>query len=275
MGINIIGMMWNKNEGDILAEIISEAVKHVDLLYIADDGSTDNSWEIITSLKKRYDKIEFIQRNPNKNDPGQRQALLTEIRKRYKSDVWIQIIESDIMIVDTDVREAIEKFAVNDLAVTWQMLNAVRAQGTWAEVDTYPVWDRSIKEIMPLAHRTECMVYTFKNLPDLYYTPVWRPWPSGFSRYTKSKIDIDRREPDSPLLAHYGFRGIKHFQKKYHTMGKRHRRYPTWDLSSLESIEQTVPYFNGQWNGRAYLMGRKSWTSWLENKRRGVWKEEQ
>ena len=36
----IIGMMWNKNEGDILEEIIEAALSRVDTLFVADDGST-------------------------------------------------------------------------------------------------------------------------------------------------------------------------------------------------------------------------------------------
>ena len=266
---NIIGMMWNKNEGDILEEIVIDALPNITSLFFADDGSTDNSWETINSIKKRYsDKIEFIQRNPNRRDPGQRQALLDEIHKRYKPDVWVQVIESDVMLLDSNVDDVIQNNSVDDIAVTWQVLNGVRKPGTWKEIDTYPNWNKSVKEIMPLAHRTECMVYTFKNLPDLYYTELWRPWPSGFSHYSKNKIDIDRREENSPLLAHYGYRGPTHFYKKYAKMGKYHKRYRTWNLSSVESIEKTVPYFNGQWNRNAYLMSREGWTNWLRAKRR-------
>jgi len=35
---NIVGIMWNKNEGDILEEIIRKAVLKVDSLLITDDG---------------------------------------------------------------------------------------------------------------------------------------------------------------------------------------------------------------------------------------------
>jgi glycosyltransferase involved in cell wall biosynthesis len=265
----IVGMMWNRNEGDILAEIITSAMNQVEILYFADDGSVDNSWDIVANTAQRFYKDRLIiQREPNKNDPGQRQALLNKIRERHKpQDSWIQVIESDIMILDTRVEDAL-KFAVNDIAVCWQTLNAVRKAGTWKEVDTYPHWDKSIKGIMPLAHRIEAMVYTYRPLPDLYYNPgLWRPWPSGFSKYSSTPLDPDRREPDSPLLAHYGFRGLKHFKKKYANMGRWHRRYATWDLSSLESIEATVPYFNGQWTNGAYPMSREGWAEWLKQRR--------
>ena len=106
------------------------------------------------------------------------------------------------------------------------------------------------------------MTYTFRPLPDLHYqSGIWRPWPSGFSRYYSGTIDVDQRDADTPLLAHYGFRGPTHFKKKYATMGGRHRRYQTWNLTSRETILQTVPFFNGDWNGKAYPMNRQGWAS--------------
>lgn len=263
MATNIIGMMWNRNEGDILEEIITEAIKHVDLLYIADDGSTDNSWEIIKDMEARTCVI-IPQQYPDRRDPGQRQSLLDTIRLRHKpEDTWVQVIESDIMILDTDVREAIRTRAVGDVAVTWQTLNGVREVGGWDNgEDEYPRWTRSIKEVLPLAHRIENMTYTFRPLPDLYYqSGIWRPWPSGFSRYFKGVVDVDQRDSDAPLLAHYGFRGPTHFKKKYNHMGERHSRYRDWNITSRDAILTTVPYFNGAWNGKAFPMSRQGWAN--------------
>jgi len=265
MSVNVVGMMWNKNEGDILEEIISEAIKHVDLLYVADDGSTDNSWEIIQRAASLDSKI-IIQRDPCIRDPGQRSSLLNKIKERHNPlDTWVQVIESDIMILDTDVREAIRDRAVGDIAVTWQALNAVRPVGTWEEVDLYPNWGMPVKDLMPLAHRMERMVYTFRPMPDLYYTHTWRPWPSGFSRYFKGVVDPDHRDTKTPLLAHYGFRGPTHFKLKYAKMGDKHRRYPSWDLRTKETILATVPMFNGDWNGKAYPMSREGWINRKKN----------
>ena len=255
----IVGMMWNKNEGDILREIIEAALTHVDTLFIADDYSTDNSWDIINSFGTR---IEY-KRN-EKNDPrdvGQRQSLLEEIQKRYKpEDTWVQVIESDIMILDTDIRAALDEFAVGDVAMMWQVCNAVRLPGTWEGHDNYPNWPDSIAALLPYAHRLEQMVYTFRPMPKLAYNlDNWRPWPQGFSHYPAKNHRGKRKQ--SPLLAHYGYRGLKHFFQKYNPKGIKmhHRRNPTWDLSSLETIEKTVPFFNGQWNNHAHNMNRQGW----------------
>jgi glycosyltransferase involved in cell wall biosynthesis len=119
-------MMWNKNEGDILEEVILSALDHVDSLVIADDGSADNSWDVIQDLASRNPEIEHIQRSPSKGDPAQRQQLLDVIRDRYRAeDTWVQIIESDIMILDTDVKRAIRERHNNDTYVEWSLINGV------------------------------------------------------------------------------------------------------------------------------------------------------
>lgn len=246
MSDQFIGMMFCLNEADILEETIADAASKVDQLYIADDGSTDRSWEIIQACKSRIQNITQIQQIPNKRDPGQKQSLLNKIQKRFRhEDTWVQIIEADIFLLNEPKK--ITQYAVDDLGITWNTLNAVRKPGTWKEVDTYPNWDRSIREIMPYAHWMEVMLYTFRPMPRLFYGRSWRPWPNQFSKYTSKKMKLDRREArNNPTLLHCGYRGPTHFYNKYKHMGKRHKKYRNWDLSSPESIERTVPFF-GAW----------------------------
>lgn len=270
MSNRIIGMMFNKNEADILPYTLERAAKTVDSLFIADDLSTDGSWDIIEDfVRVNKNKVEYVQRKPNKNDPAQRQALLNEIRKRYKpEDAWVQIIESDMCILDTDIHTVINTKAVADIGVTWHMLNGVRKVGEWEFADTFPDWSVPLHELMPYGHWTEVLLYTFRPLPELYYSPIWRPWPSGFSKYTNKPLKIYRKEPDSALLAHYGFRGPTHFFNKYKSMGKHHKKYQNWDLTTIDTVTKTVPYFNGQWNSDVFEMSRGGWIDWL--RRRGV-----
>jgi len=262
----IVGLMWAKNEADIIHQTISDALCHVDKLMIADDGSTDHTWEIIQLAKAAYPQsIEHIQRAPDRRDPGQRQALLNQVRRRYKPmETWVQIIEADVFILDTDLRA----LCANEtrIGISWQTLNAVRAPGTWAAVDTYPQWNAPIREIMPLAHRMEVMLYTFRPLPELHYVAdKWRPWPQGFKHYVEKPLKIHAKRADSPLLLHVGFRGPTHFHLKYRNMGKRHTKYPTWNVTSAAAVERTVPFFNGVWNGRAFEASRRGWTDWIRS----------
>lgn len=261
--MNIIGMMWNRNEGDILEETLTDAIKHVDSLFVADDGSTDNSWEIIQSVAKAHpDKIEHIQCNPDRHDPAQRNALLNRIRERYRAeDTWVQVIESDIFILDTDIRTAISERSTDDVVVTWTALNGVRDTGSWTNVDTYPVWNAPIRSILNKCHFMENMHYTFRPFPGLIYGGPWRPWPRGMGAYQTKKFSTSPSPQNTPLLFHVGYRGPTHFYLKWQktTMGDFHSKYKSWDLRSPESVEKTVSFFNGQWNGDTFIPSREGW----------------
>ena len=263
--MEVVGMFWNKNEGDILEQTLTDALNYIDCLYIADDGSQDKSWDIIQSFKN-HPNVAHIQQKPDTNDPAQRQSLLDLIRSRHKpEDTWVQIIESDMFLLDTNPREAINKHAdSHQLAVTWQVLNGVREKNTWAGNDEYPNWTKPIKEVLPFAHRMEAMCYTFRPLPKLYYMPGrWRPWPNGWSYYSGDPVENTKKMPDSPLLFHVGYRGPTHFFLKYGFMGTRHKRYPSWKLESPEIVEQTVSFFNGEWNSDLMDANRRGWREWL------------
>lgn len=265
--MTIVGVMWAKNEADVIWQTIDAALDHVDTLMIADDGSTDNTWEIVQIAKRAFpDRIEHIQQQPDRHDPGQRNALLNEIRRRYRpEDTWVQVVEADMFLLDTDVRAICA--TETKLGISWQTLNAVRAPGTWAEVDTYPKWEKPIREIMPLVHRIEVMLYTYRPLPDLSFdSGNWRPWPQGWSRYVSGPLKENHKGADSPLLLHCGYRGPTHFYQKYKGMGARHTRYPKWDLTSPQTIEQTVSFFNGEWNRGAFEASRKGWQGWLKSR---------
>lgn len=270
MSEHIVGLMFCKNEGDILAQVIEAALPKVDSLMIADDGSTDNSWDIIQLFAEaRKDKIEHIRQLPDPKDKGQRQALLDKIKKRYKPEnTWVQIIESDVILLDTDVREAIKNRAVHDMAVTWAMINACRYPGaSWKEVDTYPQWQIPLNQLMPQAHFLEHLLYTFRPLPKISYGDFrWRPYPRGFTHYKTGPIKAGPVKAamswdNTPLLLHVGYRGPTHYYEKFKNsgMGRFHSRYPTWDLSSPESVLATVGFFNDTWNKNAFPASRQGW----------------
>ena len=261
---HIVGMMFSHNEGDILEETMSSALNQVDSLFFADDGSTDNSWDVIEPYKSLCEVA--VKRDRTPKDKGQRQFLLDEIRKRYKpEDTWVQIIESDIFILDTDIKEAIKKHAVHDLAMSWMCLNAARPKGGWTgEIDSYPNWEIPMRTLMPGMHWMEFMLYTFRPLPGLIYDSqnAWRPWPSGFGQYADGKQvkGAYGRKPDAPLLLHVGYRGPRHFCQKYKGRwpGDKHPKYG-WDVSSVDKVRETCFFFNGTWNKRLMEASRAGW----------------
>lgn len=203
-------------------------------------------------------KIEHIQREPNLADKAQRQSLLTKIQQRYDPEkTLVQIIESDMMILETDIRKAFNERSNSNISLEWMAINAIRSgKRSWEGWDTYPHWPMSIKDIMPDAHYMERMIYTFRPFPELYYdNHAWRPWPQGWSKFT---IESGAGNTDyTPLLAHYGYRGPTHMYLKY--KDKNFKRYKEWDFTSPKTVAETVPYFNGLWNAKGFPMSRQGW----------------
>lgn len=213
--LKIIGLMWNKDEGDILEETLLEARSHVDELLVADDRSTDESWEI---MKKHKDKLAHLHRMED-GDTFQRQYLLDKAVEMFGRDVWIQVCESDMIVLDTDIREAIER-SRHENFVIWFMVNATRKD--WTGNDFYPNWPKPIKEIMNYGYVFEQTMYTFRPLPGVRFSSRWRPYPVlGWDDYGVPKNifrnlerKISRGKNSAPLLAHFNYRGPAHFKKK-------------------------------------------------------------
>ncbi len=250
-------MLWSRGEADILEEVVRDAAKKVDALFCATSDAAE--WDILQRLK-REGVVEHIQQEDETYDRAQRNSLLAKIRSAYNPvDTVVQIIESDVFLLETNVREAWRDHAVDDVGMGWLMLNAVRLPGTWRGFDTYPKWQAPIREIMTHAHELERVTYTFRPLPGIEFDPfTWRPWPRGFSRYTQKPLDQPHGAM-APLLLHCGYRGPTHFHLKYRHMGKRHTKYRTWHVGSPEAVERTVAFFNGDWNGEAFPATREGW----------------
>jgi len=267
--MNVVGIMWGKNEGDILEEVITDALRHVDSLMVMDDDSTDRSWDIIQSFGSKLEYVMQRRLAPSHSHHPRlwaRQHSLEMVRSRYKAeDTWVQVIESDMMLLDTNPRDAIRDHAVKDVAVYWEMINAYRPAGGWGpEVDKWPNWDRSIREVMPMGHWIETMLYTFRPVPEIVYTEL-KPWPRGFGAYQLPPGYPPGRE-NSPLLAHYGYRGPTHFYSK-NSGSKRHPKYHSWVFENPASVLKTVSMFNGEWNRKLYSLDREGWIKWVNRKK--------
>ena len=219
----VIGIMWNKNEGDILDETISKALLLVDHLLVADDQSSDDSWDIIRSKKSELAYISRYGETPGskkyRKSVWQRQSLLEKAIEMYGRNIWIQVIESDLIAIDTNVKEQLELGTnVHGIALWWITLEAVRKE--WIEEDEkYPNWDKSIQEVMPYGFILEKAPYTWRPYPDIHFGDKWNPVPRGLAKYGHlgGEWRVRRRHcnKDIPLWAHYNIRGRKHFNKKY------------------------------------------------------------
>lgn len=261
----IVGMMWNKNEGDILNFTISKALEVVDHLVMMDDQSTDNSYEIMQSFQNHPKVLHVAQSSPRKE---KKQALLNVIKANFDpKDTLVQVIESDITILDTDIRACWNRYNNNDAAMSWHLINATDPDMWQSEDGCYPHWEVPIDQKMTNGHWMEALShYTFRPLPGVGFMDDSRPWPRGLGTYIKH--DRMRTLSDAPLLAHWGYRGPKHWFAKYSAgPGSLHRKHK-WKIGSVEECKAHVPFFNGIWNVKRdqFHLSRVGWTKFIKEK---------
>lgn len=262
----IIGVMWAKNEGDLLPYTIPAAQKMVDALLVVDDDSTDNSYDVMKSFK-----LDYLAR---KRDIGYdtRQHLMDITRQWYgHKDTWVQIIESDtILDPEIPLRDLYAKWAVKDVGVTFHMLNCVRRD--WDnEYDRAPTFGpgREPWVVLPEAHYMERLLYAFRPLPGLSYLDQRRvPWPRGFAQYGYS--ERRKRRVDNPLVWHYGFRSPTHYYNKMKAAGrKKTGKYTEWRFDNPQAVKDTVYLYNGVWNRHpidVFPTTRECYGNWLDTK---------
>lgn len=264
----IVGLMWNRNESDILNFTISKALDTVDYLMLADDDSTDNSFEIMESFKN-HPKVVLVKKFSKPSD--KRQELLNEVKANFRhEDTLVQVIESDITVLQTDIHAAWKKYASKDVAMSWYLINATvnPSKGWRDESSCFPDWSTPIDEVMKWGHWQEQLnCYTFRPMPAIAFVyGDGRPWPRGSGAYGVE--DTMAFKGDAPLLAHYGYRGPSHFYHKYNKEKDPNRILSTkhkWHLGSVDIIKQSVPYFNGIWNNvdACFPLNRQGWKNWL------------
>jgi hypothetical protein len=265
MADKIVGMMWNKNEEDILGFTIPKALEVVDFLVMADDMSTDNSFEVMQSFKGHPKVLHVEQVLPGRE---KKQVLLDVIKSKFDYEkTLIQVIESDVTILETDIRACWEIYSNNNVAMSWHMINATDPDMWVTEDGCYPTWEVPIDKKMSNGHWMENLShYTFRALPGVRFLPDSRPRPKGFAQhFTGDRLQI---RPDSPLLAHWGYRGPKHWYAKYSkgpgTLHSKHK----WRMGTVNEIKEDVLFFNGVWNVKAdqFPLSRAGWTKFIKEK---------
>jgi hypothetical protein len=262
----IVGILWNKNEGDILNFIISKALDQVDFLLMADDGSTDESVAIMESFKSNPKVLEILKVAKGKGE--KKQLLLEKVKQRFKPEnTLVQVIESDVTILDTDIRTCWAKYNNNNASMSWQMINATDPEGWKDETGCYPTWEVPIDKKMTHGNWMEVMShYTFRPLPGVFFINDSRPWPKGLAQYVQK--DNIRILSDAPLVAHWGYRGPSHWFAKYSKgPGSLHPKHK-WKIGSVEECKANVPFFNGIWapNKDTVPLSRAGWAGWIKQK---------
>jgi glycosyltransferase involved in cell wall biosynthesis len=111
-----------KDEDDIVAQTLTYATRHCDKIFVIDNGSTDETWNIVRELARHQPKIiPFIQTLKPYHD-GLRALVYNEIHNELSDEDWWMILDSDEFMAE-DPRELIEdaKRDTADIIRSWQI----------------------------------------------------------------------------------------------------------------------------------------------------------
>ncbi|MBX0348737.1 MULTISPECIES: glycosyltransferase family 2 protein [Haloarcula] len=84
----------------------------VDELYMVDDGSTDDSWDVLTTLESEYDEIRAFQHDENKGYGGGQKTLYDEVLDRG-GDIAV-MIHQDEHYAPEEIPEVVEPIENED-----------------------------------------------------------------------------------------------------------------------------------------------------------------
>lgn len=137
------------NEEDFIEYIIDYHMQFVDGMYISDNGSTDNTWDILLSAKKKYKDKLFIEKYPIKytpeynlpweemKNPFDEVTVRNDAIKRCKeifSPDWLIQLDGDELFLPSTV-DVIKRYP-NALSISHSTLNPV------GDISTHPTEKR-------------------------------------------------------------------------------------------------------------------------------------
>jgi len=213
----------------------------VDYLYVYDDFSQDNTWEIVKSADYAIRGVDDVPRlqipRPNYHH------LLESIRQDFTNeDVWVVLTMGDRLFDDSPA-QIVEEATTN--AVEGLQIDCLKDDWT-EENDPWP----NCSNIQSLCARrviSEHCIVAYKLTERLSYLKAPYPWPHGLGDIQyKNSFDSTK-----PRLLHYGRRSPRGHMWRYKSGSRKIsvKYKDKWDLSTFESTVRTVKFFNGKYNG--------------------------
>lgn len=93
--MNIHGMLLVKNEADILEWSLAEASRHLDYIYVLDNGSDDGTWELVQSIASANAKVVPLAREVAPFSDALRKRIFLSFRERAREGDWWTRFDAD------------------------------------------------------------------------------------------------------------------------------------------------------------------------------------
>jgi hypothetical protein len=263
--MKVIGIMCVRDEADLLPEVLEHLDGELDALYAYDDGSIDNTLNIlwqspvvnyIMTRKKDVDRL--VIKRPHYHH------LLEKIKKDYLNcdePVWVVITMGDRFFLNKKPRQIAEEAEAGGFtAVNGAQLDFLRHQSDpWTEEnDTFPKYPDSLRNLCKWFKWDENCIVAFKLTGGCSYMKARYPWPKGCGdnvQYKMGDSDKEKLSPEMPFLEHQGRRSPKAFAWRVQSGSRKLSRKIKLETFTFDDIMEVL--------GKMY----KSWKvlPWVDN----------
>ena len=118
----IHGICVLKNEDDIIAETLTYATRYCDRVFVLDNGSTDETWQVVQTVASRNAAVVPFGRTDEPFERGLRANIYNALRAELSHKDWWLVLDADEFLAE-DPRPIIEgaDAAGADNISTWQI----------------------------------------------------------------------------------------------------------------------------------------------------------
>jgi hypothetical protein len=245
--MKVYGVLRVKDEADLLQEVLCTVEPHLDGIYAYDDGSSDDTEEILRN--NNLAKVLTKRETNCPNGDWSIRLLYEEIKKDVnykKEEVWVVLLAGDYFFLNMNPREACKHASQNG----WDSKNAMainflrHPREGWDDVDTWPDWEISLRRLCRWVYFAEFLPIAWRVVDYVKWGRL--PWPKALRNRDPSSVDeFDR---NVVFLEHQGKRSPRYHQWKY-LSGSRAipKKYLDVDFSDIEQAKKVCrgeQYFN-------------------------------
>jgi glycosyltransferase involved in cell wall biosynthesis len=207
MAPNLYGICITKNEADIITFCLSHASRYCQKIFVLDNGSTDNTWDLVRSLSEQNDRIVPFERKVCRYGVGLRAYIFNRVCDGFKAGDWVLILDSDEFL-EVDPKPSITYCESRGFDIIF----TPQAQFYITKMDWNEAWFRD-------GHPS---IRSFRDLPR-YYLINWREprlfryrsnleWPDMDNHGNPTQLSyprgLDRRWNRGVVNRHYQYRSL-------------------------------------------------------------------
>src|SRR3989442_6343109 len=186
----LYGICQVKNEDDIIAQTLTYALRHCTKIFAIDNGSTDESWNIVQSLSEQYPQIVPLVQTYEQFSNELRALAYNKYHSELSDQDWWMILDADEFLAE-DPQPVIQR-AIRDKA---DVIRAWQIQFFYTDVDHQNWLSGKDSRDIPIFIRRRYYIINwqenrlFRNDPTrLWDTRVNKYYPDSLTKVCRQRI---------------------------------------------------------------------------------------